>query len=53
MIEHFVDQRQLAILDRQFLGARGKEAVCEVLDTAVVYSGALKLTRTSLCATHW
>jgi hypothetical protein len=32
MVEHFVDQRQLAILDRQLLGARAEEAVFEVLD---------------------
>ncbi len=31
-VEHFVDQRQLAILDRQLLGARAEEAVFEVLD---------------------
>jgi hypothetical protein len=32
VFEHFVDQRQLAILDRQLLGARAEEAVFEVLD---------------------
>lgn len=33
VVEHFVDQRQLAILDRQLLGARAEESVFEVLDT--------------------
>ena len=33
VVEHFVDQRQLAILDPQLLGARAEEAVFEVLVT--------------------
>lgn len=32
VVEHFVDQRQLAILDRQLLGAGAVQAVFEVLD---------------------
>jgi hypothetical protein len=32
VIEHFVDERQLAILDRQLLGAGAVQAVFEVLD---------------------
>jgi hypothetical protein len=32
VVEHFVDQRQLAILDRQLLGGRAEEAMFEILD---------------------
>jgi hypothetical protein len=32
VIEHFIDQRQLAILDRQLLGAEAVQAVFEVFD---------------------
>jgi hypothetical protein len=33
MVEHLVDQRQLAILDRRLFRTRAEEAVFEILDT--------------------